>query len=59
MITKEDVELLCNYFNGLTSVPETLTTLVQKLNLMKTIQDANDDLMEMMASPTTPVQVGE
>ena len=48
MITKEDVTLLCTYFNGLTSVPEELTTLVQKLNLMKTIQDANDDLMEIM-----------
>ena len=59
MITKEDVTLLCTYFNGLTSVPEELTALVTKLNLMKTIQDANDDLMEMMAPPTTPVQVGE
>ena len=48
MITKEDVTLLCNYFNALTSVPEELTTLVQKLNLMKTIQTANDDLMEIM-----------
>lgn len=48
MITKEDVTLLCTYFNGLTEIPEDLTTLVQKLNLMKTIQDANDDLMEMM-----------
>lgn len=48
MITKEDVTLLCTYFNGLTTIPEDLTTLVQKLNLMKTIQEANDDLMEMM-----------
>ena len=48
MITKEDVTLLCTYFNGLTSVPEELTTLVTKLNLMKTIQEANDDLMEIM-----------
>ena len=48
MITKEDVTLLCTYFNGLTTIPEDLTTLVQKLNLMKTIQTANDDLMELM-----------
>ena len=48
MITKEDVSLLCTYFNALTSVPEELTSLVDKLNLMKTIQDANDDLMELM-----------
>ena len=48
MITKEDVTLLCNYFNELTSVPEELTALVEKLNLMKTIQEANDDLMELM-----------
>ncbi|MBR2705046.1 MAG: hypothetical protein IKE91_06230 [Clostridia bacterium] len=48
MITKEDVALLCDYFNELTSVPEELTTLVEKLNLMKTIQEANDDLMELM-----------
>lgn len=48
MITKEDVTLLCTYFNGLTTIPEDLTTLVQKLNLMKTIQDANDDLMDLM-----------
>ena len=48
MITKEDVVLLCNYFNELESVPETLTPLVQKLNLMKTIQTANDDLMKLM-----------
>ena len=48
MITKEDVTLLCTYFNGLTTIPEDLTTLVQKLNLMKTIQDANDDLMDIM-----------
>lgn len=48
MITKEDVTLLCTYFNGLTTISEELTTLVQKLNLMKTIQEANDDLMEMM-----------
>ena len=48
MITKEDVTLLCTYFNELTSVPEELTALVTKLNLMKTIQDANDDLMDLM-----------
>ena len=48
MITKEDVVLLCTYFNALTSVPEELTTLVQKLNLMKTIQTANEELMELM-----------
>ena len=48
MITKEDVTLLCTYFNRLTTIPEDLTTLVQKLNLMKTIQDANDDLMDIM-----------
>ena len=48
MITKEDVNLLCAYFNALTSVPEELTELVTKLNLMKTIQDANDDLMDLM-----------
>ena len=48
MITKEDVTLLCGYFNELTEIPEELTTLVQKLNLMKTIQDANDDLMDIM-----------
>ena len=48
MITKEDVVLLTDYFNALTSVPETLTTLVQKLNLMKTIQTANDQLMDLM-----------
>ena len=48
MITKEDVTLLCTYFNGIPTIPEDLTTLVQKLNLMKTIQDANDDLMDIM-----------
>ena len=48
MITKEDVVLLTDYFNELGSVPETLTTLVQKLNLMKTIQTANDQLMDLM-----------
>lgn len=48
MITKEDVVLLTTYFNSLTSVPDELTTLVQKLNLMKTIQTANDELMELM-----------
>ena len=48
MITKEDVNLLCAYFNALTTIPEGLTELVQKLNLMKTIQDANDDLMDLM-----------
>ena len=48
MITKEDVTLLCTYFNNLESIPENLTTLVTKLNLMKTIQDANDDLMDLM-----------
>ena len=48
MITKEDVVLLTDYFNALASVPETLTILVQKLNLMKTIQTANDDLMDLM-----------
>ena len=48
MITKEDVELLTNYFNDLTSVPEELTTLVEKLNLMKTIQEADDKLRKLM-----------
>ena len=48
MITKEDVNLLCTYFNALTTIPDDLTTLVEKLNLMKTIQDANDDLMDLM-----------
>lgn len=48
MITKDDVVLLTTYFNSLTCVPEELTTLVQKLNLMKTIQTANDELMELM-----------
>ncbi len=48
MITKEDVVLLCDYFNELETIPEDLTTLVQKLNLMKTIQTDNDSLMELM-----------
>ena len=48
MITKEDIVLLCNYFNELPSIPEDLTTLVEKLNLMKNIQENNDDLMEIM-----------
>ena len=48
MIKKEDITLLCDYFNSLTTIPSNLTTLVEKLNLMKTIQDANDDLLELM-----------
>lgn len=48
MITKEDVVLLTDYFNELGSVPVTLTTLVKKLNLMKIIQTANDQLMDLM-----------
>ena len=48
MITKEDVSLLVAYFDTLSEVPETLTTLIEKLNLMKTIQTANDELMEIM-----------
>ena len=48
MIKKEDITLLCNYFNSLTTIPSNLTTLVNKLNIMKTIQDANDDLLEIM-----------
>lgn len=48
MITKQDIDVLYTYFNSLTSVPEELTTIVNKIDLMKTIQDANDDLMELM-----------
>lgn len=48
MITKEDISVLYTYFESLESIPEELTTIVNKINLMKTIQEANDDLMELM-----------
>lgn len=48
MITKEDISVLDTYFKNLATIPEELTTLANKIDLMKTIQDANDDLMELM-----------
>lgn len=48
MITKEDITLLNTYFKSLTTVPEELTKLANKVDLMETIQNANDDLMDLM-----------
>lgn len=48
MITKEDIALLDTYFKGLTAIPEELTKLASKVDLMNEIQEANDSLMELM-----------
>lgn len=48
MITKEDITLLNTYFKSLTTIPEELTKLASKVDLMETIQSANDDLMDLM-----------
>ncbi len=48
MITKEDIDLLNTYFKSLTTVPEELTKLASKVDLMDQIQKANDDLMDLM-----------
>jgi hypothetical protein len=48
MITKEDISVLDTYFKGLTTVPEELTKLASKVDLMNEIQVANDSLMELM-----------
>lgn len=48
MITKEDISLLNTYFKSLTTIPEELTKLASKVDLMETIQNANDDLMDLM-----------
>ena len=47
MITKEDIKLLCNYFNNI-EVPEELSKLVTKINLFNEIQNCNDKLDELM-----------
>lgn len=48
MITKEDIEILNTYFKSLTSIPEELTKIANKVDLMSQIQKANDDLMDLM-----------
>ena len=48
MITKEDIDLLNTYFKSLTTVPEELTKIASKVDLMDQIQKANDDLMDLM-----------
>lgn len=48
MITKEDVKVLNEYFNSLETIPEELTKIAQKVELMDEIQTANDSLMELM-----------
>lgn len=48
MITKEDISVLDTYFKSLTTIPEELTKLASKVDLMNEIQEANDSLMELM-----------
>lgn len=48
MITKEDIKVLDVYFKSLETIPEELTKLAEKVQLMYVIQTANDNLMELM-----------
>ena len=48
MITKEDITILDTYFKSLTTIPEELTKIASKVDLMNEIQTANDSLMELM-----------
>lgn len=48
MITKEDINVLDTYFKSLTTIPEELELLSEKVDLMNKIQKANDELMTLM-----------
>ena len=56
MLTKEDISLLVTYFDSLTTIPEELTTLVEKLNLLNTLQITQDSLMELMKGENNELQ---
>lgn len=48
MISKEDIVLLTNYLNEISDLSDELKVLNEKLNLMKTIQEAQDKLMDLV-----------
>lgn len=48
MITKEDIVLLTNYLNEINDLSDELSALNEKLNLMRTIQEAQDELMTLV-----------
>ena len=56
MLIKEDISLLVTYFDSLTTIPEELTTLVEKLNLLNTLQITQDSLMELMKGGNNEIQ---
>lgn len=48
MITKEDIEILDKYFKTLTTIPEDLQKLSEKVELMNEIQIASDKLSNLV-----------
>lgn len=48
MITKNDVKLLVEHFEGFSSTNKEMMKLVQKLRLMLEIQECDDKLNELM-----------
>ena len=48
MITKEDYALLDTYFKSLTNVPETITTVVSKIDKINILNKTQDELIALM-----------
>lgn len=48
MLNKDDINALDVYFKSLTTIPEELTKVAQKIDKANIINKAQDDLLELM-----------
>ena len=46
LMSNKDIKLLVEYFEGLVSIPEELENLVERLQLINTINEAQLELIE-------------
>lgn len=52
MLTKNDINILDIYFKSLQTIPDDLDIVAQKIDKLNIINNANDDLIELMQSET-------
>lgn len=52
MLTNSDINILDTYFKSLQTIPDDLDIIVQKIDKLNIINNANDDLIELMQSET-------
>lgn len=48
MLTKNDIDILDTYFKNLQTIPDELEIIAQKIDKLNIINNANDDLIELM-----------